>query len=357
MTRRDLLSLFPSALALGQQREEGKKTAAQLPTNEFLRYLDPTTENLIVRLTDPAHTSLIPASQNHFMSSRRGFLLFTSNRTGQFAPFQVDLRNGKLRQLAETKQLDPKSVTLDPQEKNCYFVDGGVLKFAQLSNLRPSILAEGIKKFHVSGTIAAVLRDQRIDFVSLGSKSKVLATQPVPAGFQDVLMRPGGAGCLLVRKEASLQEFWYFPREKTKPILLMKGQISCPFWRPDGATLLFLRARISRYVSSEIQEISPESLKETLVGKTSQFAEFAPNSDATAFVGASRSKAQPHILLLLRSAQREFTLCEHKAGNPEFVSPAFSPNSQRVYFQSDRSGNPALYSVNVEKMIEVTPDD
>jgi oligogalacturonide lyase len=90
------------------------------------------------------------------------------------------------------------------------------------------------------------------------------------------------------------------------------------------------------------------------VVSTSQFAAFAPNANGSVFVGASRSVAQPTVLLLLRTTAREFTLCEHKASNPATVSPVFSPNSQRVYFQSDREGKWALYSVNVEKLIEAT---
>jgi len=32
----------------------------------------------------------------------------------------------------------------------------------------------------------------------------------------------------------------------------------------------------------------------------------------------------------------------------------FSPNSQHVYFVSDREGKPAIYSVAVEKLVEET---
>jgi oligogalacturonide lyase len=50
-------------------------------------------------------------------------------------------------------------------------------------------------------------------------------------------------------------------------------------------------------------------------------------------------------------------LCEHRSKNPEAVSPAFSPNSQRVYFQSEREGNYCLYSVNVEPLVEKTGEE
>jgi len=47
-------------------------------------------------------------------------------------------------------------------------------------------------------------------------------------------------------------------------------------------------------------------------------------------------------------------LCEHKASRPEQTCPIFSPDSQRIYFQSDREGKPALYCVHVEKLVEKT---
>jgi oligogalacturonide lyase len=50
-------------------------------------------------------------------------------------------------------------------------------------------------------------------------------------------------------------------------------------------------------------------------------------------------------------------LCEHRSSTPETVTPSFSPNSQRVYFQSDHDGKSAIYSVNVERLIEKTDDD
>jgi oligogalacturonide lyase len=32
----------------------------------------------------------------------------------------------------------------------------------------------------------------------------------------------------------------------------------------------------------------------------------------------------------------------------------FAPDSQRIYFQSDRDGHPAIYCVHAEKLVEKT---
>jgi oligogalacturonide lyase len=38
------------------------------------------------------------------------------------------------------------------------------------------------------------------------------------------------------------------------------------------------------------------------------------------------------------------------------VSPVFSPDSQSIFFASDRHGKSAIYRVHVEKFVEETDD-
>ena len=94
-----------------------------------------------------------------------------------------------------------------------------------------------------------------------------------------------------------------------------------------------------------------------MLAKTSQFSHFGFNHDSSVFVGASRNVGAPYVLLLLRITRREFTICEHKASRPDMAAPIFSPDSQRIYFQSDRHGKPAIYCMHVEKLVEKTEVD
>jgi oligogalacturonide lyase len=171
------------------------------------------------------------------------------------------------------------------------------------------------------------------------------------------LVAPGGAACLFGRELSSDEtELWCASldaNQTRKPVKLASGAISNPRWSPGGRSVLFLRSsQTGGSFLSEIREVSLDSLAETKVAKTSQFAAFNVNDDATVFLGASRSKAQPNIILLLRSVGRELTLCEHGAHDPRSVTPVFSPDSRRIYFQSDREGKSALYSMNVEAIVE-----
>src|SRR5262249_1036451 len=103
-----------------------------------------------------------------------------------------------------------------------------------------------------------------------------------------------------------------------------------------------------------LRENSPEEGTDRLLAKTSQFISVSPNSDASVFTGASRSRASAYVLILLRVVRRELTLCEHRASDASMVHPAFSPDSQNVLFVSDRHGKPAIYMIRVNRFVEQT---
>ena len=354
-----MLALLPGSLLAASkvQAQQHRKKSKPLPAvGEFVRFSDPTTENPVVRLTRPATTNLLPSPTNRFVSARERFLVFSSDRTGRFTPFRADLHTGVLEPLGRTEELRPETLCLDAHERALYLVDGGALKELSLASRRMRTLAEGVTAFSpgVSPSEFVVVKDGKLQTVSEGGR--VLAED---LGKGICLSRPGGKGCCFTREVAANgREFWYVPfsgSEPAKPVLLAKGDVFNPIWNPDGRSLLFLRnIQKPRVVVSEIHEVVPEGGGEQCVSPTSQFAAFAPNEDGSVFVGASRSKAQPTIILLLRSARREMTLCEHRASRPSAVSPVFSPDSRRVYYQSDRQGKWAIYSVNVELLVEPT---
>ena len=128
-------------------------------------------------------------------------------------------------------------------------------------------------------------------------------------------------------------------------------------WNPDGRTLLYLLDPLTEGKANQLRELNPDTGEDTLLASTSQFASFSQNRDSSVLVGASRSKAQPFVLLLVRSVRRELTICEHRANDAASVRPRFTPDSQRIYFQSDREGKPVLYGMAVDKLVEKTESE
>lgn len=349
-----MLATLPACLAAQTSRSRPK--AKPLPSvGEFVRFTDPTTETPVVRLTSLKSASYLPAPTNRFVSVRDRSLVFSSDRlAGVLAPFQLDLHSGAVKQLASPARLVPDSLCLDPKERWLYFLDGDQLMRTDVTkkDLKRSseTLTDGVTAFSLSpaGTVFVVRHG------ALGRLSEEpLATD---VGKLCLAQNAGGQGCLFSRElDASQREYWYVPpTSSAKPVLLAKGAISDPFWAPDGQSLLFLRDVSTKpgVVLAEIHEVGLDGSGEHCVAATSMFAGFAPNFDASVFVGASRSKAQPNVVILLRTAKREMTLCQHHASHAAAVSPVFSPDARRVYFQSDEEGKPALYSVNVELLVE-----
>jgi oligogalacturonide lyase len=134
-----------------------------------------------------------------------------------------------------------------------------------------------------------------------------------------------------------------------------EGAIGPALWSPDGRSVYYLSyPPDGTHKLHSLREFVPDSNEDTAIADTSQFVGIGRNADASVFAGASGSKASPYVLLLVRTVRRELTICEHRASDARMVSPVFSPNSQRVFFGSDRHGKPAIYSLAVEKLVEET---
>jgi oligogalacturonide lyase len=132
------------------------------------------------------------------------------------------------------------------------------------------------------------------------------------------------------------------------------GRVLQVLWSADGNSVLYLHDPGVQGEAISIREQEVDSRADRLVAKTSQFACFARNANATVFAGASRSKASPYALLLLRLTRRELTLCEHRSRDASASAIAFSPDSQRLLFQGDKEGQPAVYSIKLERLVEKT---
>jgi oligogalacturonide lyase len=181
---------------------------------------------------------------------------------------------------------------------------------------------------------------------------KAATIADAPEELLDPIPRPRRAA-VLYRRGNSL---WLanYDGQQNYALRLAEGETGAAAWSPDGRSVLYLNYPADPRRLHNLREFTPDSKDDKPIADTTQFVAFERNADASVFAGASGSKASPHVLLLVRTVKRELTLCEHKASDPKMVSPIFSPNSQHVYFVSDRHGKPAIYTVAVEKLVEET---
>ena len=332
--------------------------------SDWRRYSDPTTEMEVYRLTDPAYSSTMPAYYNRAIARSSGWMLFCCDRGGSPQAFHMDLKSGETRQLTGAAELDGASIALLPDDRSfCYFA-GRSLHIANLATTRERKLYEVPEGWDrgagmsvsPDGTHAAFTERRgagwRLRTVPLshGAERTVLEA-PVEMG--DAIARPSRAQILYRQADEAL---WLVDSDGklNRRLKLAAGRVRAANWAPDGKTILYLNIPEDRTQLNAIREYAPDTASDQLVAKTSQFATFGFNRDTSVFVGASRNTASPDVLILLRVTRRELTLCEHKASHPESVAPVFAPDSQRIYFQSDRDGHPAIYCVHAEKLVEKT---
>ncbi len=331
----------------------------RLVPSEARRYSDPATELEVTRLTDPAHTSVLPASGQRVIGKRSGFLLYASDRGGSLQAYRMDLKSGESRQLTDAGALDAGSLTLLPDDRGFCYVDGASLKQVLFSGMRERELYRGepggLLSVSDDGAHAVLAEGQRVRLIATSTgAATLLADAGSPVTF--LLTRPKRTQVLYFRKDGAA---WLvnFDGQQNRPLKMeavRQAGAGVVQWIPSGRTFLYLRLPEDTTQLNSLREHTPDENADVELGKTSQFVQFGVNGDSSVMVGASRSKASPAVLLWLRAARREFTLCEHRASDPRTVSPIFSPNSQNIFFQSDRHGKPAIYRMRVDKLVEET---
>jgi oligogalacturonide lyase len=353
-----LLSLSGSLATLRAQPGKGTNF-----TQKPLHFLDPATEFDLYRLTDPAHRSVLPAPNLHCISRKGRFLVHGGDRSGAMQAYRLDWHSGESRQLTAAAQLDASTIAITNDDRTLFFFDGPSLKRMTLPNLREREVARiedgwvRLPGFTVSldGSVAAWVEER-------AARSRLRVITPTGAvstlveasgNLTDPQLRPAHPQ-ISYRADTDVHLVDLSGQPNRKLELAAAAKVGQVLWGPSGETILYLSAPNDPKQLTALREYSPEDATDKLVAKTSQFASFGINGDASVFVGASRSLASPYVLLLLRVARRELTLCEHRASNPFTVAPVFSPDSQSIFFNSDRNGKPAIYRLHVEKFVEET---
>ena len=334
--------------------------AAVLPSDSK-RFLDAATENAFIRLTDPGYSSYLPPASARPFLQRGNSLLYASDRGGSWQAYRMDVKSGQSRQLSRCEALIPEALALSPDERTLYVVDGEELKQVPLGSQRERTMDRRDASWKFGGALAVsedgsgvAIVDTKDDYARLrllptrsGTPVNLLQTT---GGIADLAFRPKTTSLSCRRGDGTL---WMVIRgQQAQQVRTPPGLCGPAVWSADGSSLLYLH--FPPQGQNAIREYLPETGEDKLVSVTSQFVQFARNGDASVFAGLSASKASPYVLLLVRRARREFTLCEHRAKAPAREHILFSPNSQRVFFETDRFGKPVLFSMMVDKLVDNT---
>ena len=328
-----------------------------------VRYLDPATEFVVTRLTDPQFNSYLPATGNRVVTSRG--LLYASDATGKWEALRMDLKTRESRQLTDATNLDPASLAFLPNERTFYHFDSGRLIETIPSNFKAREIyrvPDGFEKipgaaYSEDGQSAVFVEKRgsrhRLQWLHLAKGAATTLVESTEE-IRDPLLRPGQAS--LLYRHAGEPWVVNLDGRQSRRLPLGEGETRQMQWSVDGHTVLYLNQPSDPHKLTNLREFTPGTDIDTLISNTTQFVHFHSNVDASVFIGASGSKASPYVLLLVRAVKRELTLAEHRASDPKMVTPMFAPNSQSVFFVSDRHGKPAIYWLNVERFVSETEE-
>ena len=335
-------------------------TRAQVIASEQRKYRDPATEFELTRLTDPSLSSCyLPAPPRRAVNQGNNSLLYCSDRSGKLQAYRMDLKTGESRQLTNALALDPSTVSMLRDDRNVCFCDGQSVHIAGGRSRTIYSPDEGwvrAEAFVVAddGNHAVISERKdnlyRLRLVTLAKRSATtIAESNVPVAM--VATRPKRAG-VLYRREDGLWLVGYDGAQNRK-LRTGQGTIGPALWSADGRSVYYMHQPPGSR-TQELRQCIPDSNEDKFVAPTSQFVAFTRNSDASVFIGVSGSKASPYILLLLRQARRELAVAEHRASNASAVAVQFSPDSQRLFYQTDREGKSAIYAMDLERFVEMT---
>lgn len=339
-------------------------SAAEPQQAEFRKFRDPATEFELIRVTDPSYSSFLSPAPLHPISRRNNVVLVSSDRGGSMQVWRMDVRAQEAHQLSNATELDKNTVSFLPDERWVVFFDGRSLvqvstnggKQREIYSVPEGWTRGGGMGLSEDGVHSIVVEQNggryrmRLIAMGRGTPTDVLEDTAV---LEAPMARPKRAG-ILYRKENGLWLVNYDGQQNRRLKTAGAGALGPALWSADGRTVLYLLYPDDKTKLNQLREHTPDTNEDKAVGDTSQFVNFARNADSSVFVGVSRSKASPFVLLLLRVTHRELTVCEHKASNPADVVVHFSPNSQRLYYHSDRNGKSVVYTMQVDKLVEKT---
>ena len=390
--------LLAAVPAVQTKRTPGK---AQEYPSEIKRYADPLTDREVWRLTAPTLPHTHPHEFQRFVAHNNSFTLIAGRREESVQLLRIDLPSGKLAQLTQGEGIAPYSVCLAPDERSVYFLQGGIVKQLSLRMLREREIyrveegwwATGDLGISSDGRYAALVEMRSADRVAekQGEERLRLQFERKPLCRIRLIETAKETSRILTEEKAWIGRPQFRPRRdqllycqmgpwdlltsrmwlvnldgKQKQSVrrrLGDEQLGPEYWTGDGKLIGYAHYQGRK---ATVRSFNPDTREEQTLAPCTQFWNLRGNADNSAIVGECRSKAGPNIYVVFPSIKREITICEHgSSGRPYPLAdedgedltiaqprPVFSPDSQWIYFTSDRGGTPAVYRASVADMVE-----
>jgi oligogalacturonide lyase len=395
LTRRGfLLGMAPALSAANILEKKGTKVPPIA-----VKFPDPLTERPIWRLTDPRVLHHLPHYHHRFVS-KRDFLLVASELTGTRQIYRMNLPDGDMVQLTAGPGVHSYSPTLDPRDREFFVLQQNTLKEIAVNNGREREIFRCPDDWRVTGHMSvsddgvyAAIVEMRAEQMADGFEEQFrrrprcrIRVVDTRKGTNRVILderrwivhpqfRPGGKEILYCSEGPPDQvedRMWLTSldgRDKRK-LRPQKGgeQINHAYWSPEGLEIYYVHYPDSTGRGATVRSLIVQSEEERVGSRCTRFGWMMRNEDNSVIAGASRSLASPHVYVLFAPLKREMTICEHMSSGKSYPiagtnlhdpsaswpEPVFSPDSNWVYFTSDREGQPTVYRTEVSDLVENT---
>lgn len=390
--------LAAGGLSSARLSANGKGTRLESPITEFD---DELTGRKVERLTNPEILFHLPHHHHRFLSRRSDFLLLSGEAAGSRQAYVYDLDRERLTQLTEGPGFHPYSPTMDERERDFYYLQGDELKSASLRGRGETVIFRCPEEWSLSGHLsvsadarwAAVIEIKqgheeddpakqfkgrprcRLRAIEIERPENNLVLAEERRWLAHPQFRPGRSEVLFAHEGPWDEvddriQIVGLDGEKPRSIRLRRGDetIGHEYWSADGSRIYYVHFPNKTLRGATIRSLDPESTAEAVVSPCSAFGWLQNNRDGSVIAGSSRRPSGPNVYVLFARLKREVTLCEHASSSKPYPvagservdhdcaqpETVFSPDSQWVYFVSDKDGRPAIYRTKVEDLVEAT---
>lgn len=344
---------------------------------------DSKTGREIWQMTSGEFISHAPYMYSRGFSHNEKYLVFSSDRTGSFQLYRMEVESGEARQLTDLPDYLHLGLCVDHSGREVYFTAGNTIRAVEIESGDSRVVADfkHLSGDQPIGAFPCLTDDDSrvlIDYhrtdgaVALGvvdakgSKPEEVFVFPGVERVSHPNLCPGANDLITIDVLPDRQNERDLPpalRARSWKLNL-RTRIAEPFlivppgfratheyWAPDGSRLYFHLKTVPGWVPASIASI-PRDGGEITVHFTTEnikLGHSAINPDQTKIVSDSENPGENGLLLIDIAAGSYEILCwpnvSGKTEQTSHVHPAFSPSGRMILYTSDATGWAQVYII------------
>lgn len=356
---------------------------------EWRKYADERTGYEVWQITASDSASQTCYFETQCFTGDERYVVFTSRRSGSWQVYRSDLETGNVSRLTRAAELVPGSLTIHPNGRDAYFVDGWTLSRVGVESGEPEVVVDfrGQLPERPTGSPLSFTADGRYTVVaSRTGEGTTLTRISLPDGTLETALRwerglshpmvnPTDPDLITFVPSPDTQNEMSLSREErartwavdartgeARPFLTapLGHRATHEIWAPSGGRFYFFQKSVPGWVPVSIASVDREG-RDPRVHYTHDEIRLGHgdiSEDERWFVSDGQAPDDnPLVLISLRTGQAEILSwpdASIRAGHSKqaHVHPSFSPRGNYVIYTSDRSGRPQVYVVPVPAAVK-----